>query len=55
LLSQYSFALLQEDRDHARAEQTLLEILRLDPDNRSAMNNLEILRRRLEVCPSQAV
>jgi glycosyltransferase involved in cell wall biosynthesis len=55
LLSQYSFALLQEDRDHALAEQTLLEVLRLDPDNRSARNNLDVLQRRRKVRPEPVV
>ena len=40
-----SHALLQEGRDHEAAEQTLHDILRLDPSHAEARHNLEVLRR----------
>ena len=40
-----SHALLQEGRDYAAAEQTLHDILRLDPSHAEARHNLEVLRR----------
>jgi glycosyltransferase involved in cell wall biosynthesis len=43
LLSQ---ALLQEGRDWDAAEQALLEVLELDPENREARGNLQVLRRQ---------
>lgn len=47
LLIDLSHVLLEEDRDHARAEQILLQILNREPTQRSARHNLEVLRQRM--------
>jgi cytochrome c-type biogenesis protein CcmH/NrfG len=49
LLSQ---ALLQEGRDWQAAEQALLDVLQLDPDNKDAQHNLTLLRRRSQPAPA---
>jgi predicted Zn-dependent protease len=46
LLSPLSYALLREGRDPASAEAVLLDLLRSDPNNAGARQNLEVLRRR---------
>ncbi len=46
VLMQYSYLLLQEDRDHALADNVLAEILARDPGNAEARNNREALHRR---------
>ncbi len=46
VLVQYSYLLLQEDRDHALADAVLGEILARDPGNHEARRNRELLRQR---------
>jgi tetratricopeptide (TPR) repeat protein len=43
-----SYALLQEGKELDEAQQVLMKILELDPENAEARNNLAVLRRRLE-------
>jgi tetratricopeptide (TPR) repeat protein len=47
LLSLLSYALLRENRDLDRARAVLLDILRLEPNNASAKQNLDVLQRSL--------
>jgi hypothetical protein len=47
LLSVLSYALLRENRDLDRARAVLLDILRLEPHNAHARQNLEVLQNQL--------